>query len=167
MHVKQPVMQVNTMYNLKCTEEKYFQENSTRDIIKLYDWITLEFKLQSSGTMTGGVELSYLNKYILCFLNAQHRRVGSVKGSLLSLAFAAAEGIFLTFLLLRSPWYKAILKNLSLFSTFPSIRATLLVCKLTIYDHAEDVNTLGNKVSSSSRIALASNEEKLNYKKKM
>lgn len=60
-------------------------------------------------------------------------RVGSDKGSLLSLTFAAAAGIFLTFLLLLSPWYKAILKNLSLFSTFPRIRATLLVCKFTTY----------------------------------
>lgn len=74
----------------------------------------------------------YLNKYIRCFLKAQQRRVGSEKGSLLSLTFAAAEGIFLTFLLLLSPWYKAIFKNLSLFSTFPRIRATLLVCKFTI-----------------------------------
>lgn len=76
---------------------------------------------------------SYLNKYILCFLKAQHKRVGSIKGSLFSLTFAAAEGILLTFLLLWSPWYKAILKNLSLFSTFPSILATLLVCKFIIY----------------------------------
>jgi hypothetical protein len=35
------------------------------------------------------------------------------------------------------------------------------VCKLTIYDHAEDVKTLGNKVPSSGCIALASNEKKL------
>lgn len=61
--------------------------------------MTLDFKAEVKWS----VEFTYLNKYILCFLKAQHRRVGSVKGSLLSLAFAAAEGIFLTLLLLRSP----------------------------------------------------------------
>jgi hypothetical protein len=30
-----------------------------------------------------------------------------------------------------SPWYRAILRNLSLFSTFPRMRETLFVCKFT------------------------------------
>jgi hypothetical protein len=44
-----------------------------------------------------------------------------------------------------SPWYRAILRNLSLFSTFPRMRETLFVCKFTtcvcviIIDFQEDV----------------------------
>src|SRR4051812_17030897 len=77
------------------------------------------------------LELAYLKVYIRCFLKAQHNRVGSDKGSLVSLTLAAMEGIFLTFLLPLSPWYRAILRNLSLFSTFPRTRETLFVCKFT------------------------------------
>lgn len=67
------------------------------DIGKQSAWKTLVEK--SSKYRLHNLTYSYLNRYILCFLKAQHKRVGSVKGSLLSLAFAAAEGIFLTFLL--------------------------------------------------------------------
>ena len=76
--------------------------------------------------------MAYLKRYIRCFLKAQQSSVGSDKGSLLSLTLAATEGIFLTFLLPLSPWYNAILRNLSLFSTFPRMRETLFVCKFTI-----------------------------------
>jgi hypothetical protein len=77
--------------------------------------------------------MAYLKRYIRCFLKAQHNSVGSDKGSLASLTLAATEGIFLTFLLPLSPWYRAIFRNLSLFSTLPRMRETLFVCKFTIW----------------------------------
>ena len=83
--------------------------------------------------LSGDDWVAYLKRYIRCFLKAQHSSVGSDKGSLLSLTLAATEGIFLTFLLPLSPWYRAIFRNLSLFSTFPRMRETLFVCKFTIW----------------------------------
>lgn len=83
------------------------------------------------GVGGGGRRRCYLNRYSLCFLNAQQSRVGSEVGVFLSCALARVATFFDFFP--NPPWYTARPRKRSVFSTLPMMRANWFVTRLTTW----------------------------------